>query len=86
MKLKDGVFYLQKVGKSYLAKFQFKADADAVRHFNKDLKIDVDGDGDMSVVHHLSAIKLTYPKVAEGKVIPELPDLKHTEDDDFDLE
>ena len=81
MKLKDGVFYLQKVGKSYLAKFQFKADA--VRHFNKDLKID--GDEDMSV-HHLSAIKLTYPKVAEGKVIPELPDLKHTEDDDFDLE
>jgi hypothetical protein len=79
MELKDGVFFMQKVENTYLAKFHFKANA--ISHLNPGLEMN----GDVSVHlsgENLSAIKLTNPKVAEGKVIPELPELKFTDNEE----
>ena len=83
MTLKDGVFYMQKVENTCLARFHFKAEG--VSHLNENLDMDnADGNSVHLTGENLSAIKLTNPKVAEGQVIPEPSPLEYTDNDDFD--
>jgi hypothetical protein len=80
MIVKDGVFFLQRAGDSYLAKFQVKAEG--ISHYNPGFDF---GDGtDINTTgDNISAIKLTNPKITEGKVIPDVPEFESYSNDDF---
>ena len=81
--VKDGVFFLQRAEGSYLAKFYFKPEG--ITHLNPNFEF---AEGSMidSTGDNISAIKLFNPKVTEGKVIPEVPELVAIDNGDFGID
>jgi hypothetical protein len=77
--LKDGVFFLQRTEDSYLAKFLVKADG--VSHYKPGFDF-ADGTDINTTGDNISAIKLTNPKITEGKVIPDVPEFQFYSNDD----
>ena len=78
MEVKDGLFLMQRVDDQYLGKFHFKADD--IKHLTEEFNFEERH----SSGENLSAIILRNPKLADGKEIPEIPDLESFDNDDID--